>query len=66
MGPNLTNGSTVRQFPNEDDQVTFVQTGSEQGKKYGQQGQGTGRMPGFGQELNEAQITAIVQYERSL
>jgi mono/diheme cytochrome c family protein len=66
LGPNLTNGDTVRQFPNEDDHVTFVETGSENGKKYGQQGQGSGRMPGFGQLLTTAQIEAIVEYERSL
>jgi mono/diheme cytochrome c family protein len=66
MGPNLTNGSEVRQFPNQSDQIAFVGTGSEDGKKYGQQGQGSGRMPGFGQELTADQIAAIVQYERSL
>jgi mono/diheme cytochrome c family protein len=66
LGPNLTNGDTVRQFPNEDDHVTFIETGSEDGKKYGQQGQGSGRMPGFGQLLTADQIQAIVEYERSL
>jgi mono/diheme cytochrome c family protein len=66
MGPNLTGGATVRQFPNAADHVTFVESGSEQGKKYGQQGQGTGRMPGFGQLLTQAQIQAIVDYERNL
>jgi mono/diheme cytochrome c family protein len=66
MGPNLTNGDTVRQFPNESDHVAFVETGSENGKKYGQQGQGSGRMPGFSQELSPVQIQAIVEYERSL
>ncbi len=66
LGPNLTNGDTVRQFPNVDDHVTFVESGSENGKKYGQQGQGSGRMPGFGQLLTTDQITAIVEYERGL
>jgi mono/diheme cytochrome c family protein len=66
MGPNLTNGDTVRQFPNEDDHVTFIETGSEDGKRYGQQGQGSGRMPAFGQLLSTEQIQAIVEYERSL
>jgi mono/diheme cytochrome c family protein len=66
MGPNLTNGDTIRQFPVEDDHVKFVETGSEDGKKYGQQGQGSGRMPGFGQLLTTEQIQAIVEYERSL
>jgi mono/diheme cytochrome c family protein len=66
LGPNLTNGDTVRQFPNQDDHVTFIKSGSENGKKYGQQGQGSGRMPAFGQLLTTAQVQAIVEYERSL
>ena len=66
MGPNLTNGDTARQFPNQADHVTFIETGSEDGKRYGQQGQGSGRMPGFGQMLTADQIQAIVEYERSL
>lgn len=51
MGPNLTNGDTLKRFPGDvvglKQQLTFVCTGSEQGKLYGQNGQGTGRMPGF-------------------
>jgi len=51
MGPNLTNGDTKLRFPGEvvglDQQTTFVCTGSENGKLYGQNGQGSGRMPGF-------------------
>jgi mono/diheme cytochrome c family protein len=66
MGPNLTGGSESRQFPNESDQVSFVGAGSELGKKYGQQGQGSGRMPGYEQLLTDDQIRAIVEYERSL
>jgi mono/diheme cytochrome c family protein len=66
MGPNLTGGATVRQFPNEADHVTFVEEGSEDGKRYGMQGQGSGRMPAFGQMLTPEQIQAIVEYERSL
>ncbi len=66
MGPNLTGGSEGRQFPSEADQVGFVHDGSEQGKRYGQQGQGTGRMPGFGQIYSQEQIAAVVQYERGL
>jgi mono/diheme cytochrome c family protein len=66
FGPNLSNGSTVRQFPNAADHVLFVDQGSVQGKRYGQQGQGTGRMPGFGQMLSDDQIKAIVDYERGL
>jgi len=66
MGPNLTGGVTIRQFPNEADHVDFVTEGSENGQRYGQQGQGSGRMPGFGQMLTPEQIQAIVEYERSL
>jgi mono/diheme cytochrome c family protein len=66
MGPNLTGGSESRQFPNESDQVSFVGAGSELGKRYGQQGQGSGRMPGYEQLLTDDQIRAIVEYERSL
>ncbi len=66
MGPNLTGGSEGRQFPSEADQVGFVQDGSEQGKRYGQQGQGTGRMPGFGEIYTQEQIAAVVRYERGL
>jgi cytochrome c553 len=37
------------------DQIDFVTTGSENGKKYGVHGQGTGRMPGFGSSPQEPQ-----------
>lgn len=66
LGPNLTGGSTVRQFPLESDHVTFIKNGSELGKRYGSQGQGSGRMPGYGSLLTEDQIKAIVEYERNL
>ncbi len=66
FGPNLTGGSTIRQFPNQDDMITFIKNGSEYGKKYGEQGQGSGRMPGFGATYTDAQIKAIVEYVRGL
>lgn len=66
LGPNLTGGSTIRQFPTVEDHVSFIEAGSENGRRYGQQGQGSGKMPGFGQLLTDAQIRAIVEYERSL
>ena len=66
MGPNLTGGSEVRQFPNAPDQSTFICNGSELGKKYGAQGQGSGKMPGFCGILTQDQINAIVEYERGL
>lgn len=66
FGPNLTNGVTVRQFPAVDDHVEFVATGSLFAEEYGVRGVGTGRMPGFRDILTDAQIRAIVEYERSL
>ena len=49
FGPPLTN--VLSQFPGSSlgltQQVDFVCTGSEQGLRYGQNGQGTGRMPGY-------------------
>ena len=66
FGPNLTGGDTLRQFPDATKHLEFLTLGSEFGKAYGARGVGTGRMPGFGQMLSEAQIRAIVDYERSL
>jgi mono/diheme cytochrome c family protein len=69
FGPNLTNGDTIRQFPNVADQVDFITNGSEIGKPYGVRGIGHpigGGMPGFGTSLTEDQIKQIVDYERSL
>jgi cytochrome c553 len=83
LGPNLTGGDTVRQFPGTiKAMVDFVTLGSEDGKKYGVHGQGTGKMPGFGDNpddkddpkddlpndgmLTPEMIQMIVEYERSL
>jgi len=66
MGPNLTGGSTNTRFANKSDMVTFIQAGSQFGKKYGNQAQGSGRMPGFGHLLTDQQINSIVDYVRSL
>jgi mono/diheme cytochrome c family protein len=68
-GPNLTNGATTRQFPNRQDQLDFVTTGVEPYKGYGARGIQTpagGGMPHFGQMMTDAQIAAVVDYERSL
>jgi mono/diheme cytochrome c family protein len=46
--------------------ITFIKGGSEFGKRYGVQGQGSGRMPAFGAVLTDEQITAIVEFVRSL
>ena len=66
LGPNLTGGSAVRQFPQRADMISFISGGSEYGKRYGEQGQGSGRMPAFGAMLTESQVAAIVDYVRGL
>ncbi|MEY2469347.1 MAG: hypothetical protein QOF21_2045 [Actinomycetota bacterium] len=66
FGPSLIDGVTLRQFPDVLKHLEFVTGGSDFEKAYGARGVGTGRMPGFGQMLSEAQIRAIVEYERSL
>lgn len=66
MGPSLTGGAANRQFANESDMIAFIESGSQYGARYGLQGQGSGRMPGFGAQLTDAQIKAIVEYVRSL
>jgi mono/diheme cytochrome c family protein len=66
FGWNLTGGSVNNHFASEADVVAFIKNGSEQGKLYGRNGQGSGRMPGFGTTLTDEQIEAIVEYVRSL
>ena len=66
MGPNLTAGASNSHFPSEADQIDFVTKGSETGKKYGLQGQGSGRMPAFGNMITPEEIKLIVEYVRSL
>ena len=46
--------------------IAFIKNGSELGKRYGEQGQGSGRMPGFGATYTDDQIKAIVEYVRGL
>lgn len=81
FGPNLTNGATLRQFPDLQSHLDFVTQGAvvdpapldqpakPYGKSYGVRGvmgYDGGGMPFFGNILTEAQIRAIVEYERSL
>ncbi|MEY2591597.1 MAG: hypothetical protein QOJ67_3581, partial [Acidimicrobiaceae bacterium] len=57
LGPSLCEGDAVAQFPAKvptggdsptQDHIDFIVNGSENGKRYGVQGQGSGKMPGFG------------------
>ena len=68
-GPNLRGGATVRQFPNVEDMIEFINESAQYGDSYGLTGIGHdagGGMPAFGQVLPEEDIKAIVEYERSL
>ena len=64
--PALTDGRTLVQFPDVADHETFVIKGTDFGARYGVNGLGTGRMPGFGQILSLDDIQLIIRYERSL
>ena len=76
LGPNLRNGLIPRQFLTLPELVDFITIGSENGKLYGVNGQGSGKMPGFGDNpntdtendgmLTEQMIRAIARYEASL
>jgi mono/diheme cytochrome c family protein len=68
-GPNLTN--EPNQFPDIKDQIDFIKSGSVANKPYGVRGIGNGRMPGMQKDpdhpiLDDAQIRAVAEYERSL
>jgi mono/diheme cytochrome c family protein len=64
--PAMVGGTEVQQFPEIADHIAFVTEGSQSGVPYGTSGQGTGAMPGWGTQLTEEQIRAVVEYERSL
>jgi mono/diheme cytochrome c family protein len=76
FGPALTSGVVPRQFLDTDALKGFLLAGSEYGVLYGQRGQGSGRMPGFGDNPNtdepedgmfsDDMLDAITAYERSL
>jgi mono/diheme cytochrome c family protein len=66
FGWNLTGGSVNAHFASEQQMIDFIKSGSEYGKQYGLNAQGSGRMPGFGALLTDAQIEAVVEYVRSL
>ncbi len=65
-GPSLRDGRADSQFPDIEDQIAFVMSGTDNAVKYGINGLGSGRMPGFGQVLSASDIELIVKYERSL
>lgn len=77
LGPNLTGPLVPRQFASVDELVDFITTGSIEGELYGRNGQGSGKMPGFGDNPNTEEVEgdgmmtpemleAIARYESSL
>jgi mono/diheme cytochrome c family protein len=77
FGPNLTSGLIPRQFASYEELVAFITTGSVDGEPYGNNGIGSGRMPGFGDNPNTEEIdgdgmmspemlAAIARYEATL
>jgi len=46
--------------------VDFIIKGSENGKAYGVNGVGGGKMPGFGAVLSEQDIELIIDYLRGM
>lgn len=65
-GPSLLANKAVIQFPSLDDHIDFVISGSEDSKRFGVNGLGSGRMPAFGLVLSETHIELIALYERTL
>jgi cytochrome c553 len=78
LGPNLTGGLLIpRQFATPEELVAFITTGSVDGEQYGNNGIGSGKMPGFGDNPNTEEVEgdgmmtpemleAIARYEASL
>lgn len=66
LGWNLTGGAVNRHFTTEADLIEFLEAGTVNGEGYGNQGQGSGRMPAFGAMLTDEQLQAIAEYVRSL
>lgn len=69
FGPNLTDGSTLVQFPGDagrQQQFDWIALGRPAHEGYGVRGISSGRMPYFVNMLSERQINAIVAYERGL
>jgi len=67
VGPKLSEGESVLSFPEEQDQVAWVKSGSQPliGQEYNARGQvAAGGMPGFAGQLSDEEIEAVVLYER--
>jgi mono/diheme cytochrome c family protein len=56
FGPSLRYPEVPRQFLTTEGLVEFLTIGSERGIRYGQNGQGNGRMPGYGDNPNTVEV----------
>ena len=74
VGPKLAGGEAALTFPNEADHIAWVDTGSapHKGQPYGDPARAGGQhvaksggMPSFKGQLTDAQIAAVVTYERT-
>ena len=66
LGPALKSGRANIQFKAREDMVDFIINGSVNGKGYGVNGVGGGKMPGFGAVLPESDIGLIIDYLRGM
>tara|TARA_B100000902_G_scaffold320622_1_gene313296 strand:+ start:1521 stop:2945 length:1425 start_codon:yes stop_codon:yes gene_type:complete len=66
LGPALRNGRANIQFKSRDDMIDFIINGSENGKGYGVNGVGGGKMPGFGAVLPQSDIALVIDYLRGM
>jgi len=69
VGPKLSEGESVLSFPDEEQHIDWVKTGSgpNVGQPYNARGRiSAGGMPGFAGQLSDEEIEAVVLYEREL
>ena len=66
LGPALRAGRANIQFKSRDDLIDFIINGSVNGKGYGVNGVGGGKMPGFGAVLPESDIALVIDYLRGM
>ena len=66
LGPALRAGRANIQFKQREDLIDFIFKGSVNGKAYGVNGVGGGKMPGFGAVLPESDIALIIDYLRGM
>ena len=64
LGPALRAGRVNIQFKQREDFIDFIIKGSVNGKAYGVNGVGGGKMPGFGAVLPQSDIELVIDYLR--